>query len=207
MKKKYIKAAFFAACAVLMFTVFSASYILNMKSDISGSLLRLHIVADSDSERDQMLKLLVRDRILADFSDVFAECRNRSDAEKAAKEHLAEIEASAEDELLKNGAADAVTAAVESCPFPTKSYGSVRLPRGQYTALNIKIGSAEGHNWWCVMYPPLCITDKNAVLSEESKNKLKKCLTAEEYRLITEGETADVKIKFRIAEILGKYFK
>lgn len=207
MKKKYIKTAFFAACAVLMFTVFFASYILNMKSDISGSLLRLHIVADSDSERDQALKLLVRDRILADFSDIFADCRSRSDAEKAAKEHISEIEASAKDELLKNGADDAVTAAVESCPFPTKSYGNVKLPRGQYTALNIKIGSAAGHNWWCVMYPPLCITDKNAVLSEESKDKLKKSLTAEEYRLITEGETADVKIKFRIAEILGKYFK
>lgn len=205
--KKFIKPIAAAAAVLLLLITFTAGYVANLKSGISSSILRLHIVGASDSEYDQTLKLCVRDRILSDYSSDFAQCKSSADAENIAKSLLNEIESSAENELSARGCNTEVTAMVEECRFPTKSYGTITLPGGRYTALNIKIGSAEGQNWWCVMYPPLCITDKSIVMPESSMKALKESLSAEEYQLICENKQPDIKIKFRIAEILGKYFR
>lgn len=205
--KKIIKPLAVVTAVILLLITFTLGYVANLKSGISQSLLRLHIVGASDSEHDQTLKLCVRDRILSEYSSCFAECKSSADAESTAKSLLDKIESSAENELSARGCNAEVTAAVEECRFPTKSYGSVTLPGGRYTALNIKIGSAEGQNWWCVMYPPLCITDKSIVMPEDSMNTLKETLSAEEYQLICDNKQPDIKIKFRIAEILGKYFR
>ena len=124
-----------------------------------------------------------------------------------AEEYKTRIESAAKDELLRHGCDDSVTASVEDCRFPTKNYGDISLPGGVYTALNIRIGKASGRNWWCVMYPPLCINNGNAVISEESRSKLKAVLSPDEYRLITSGEQPDIKIKFKIAEVLGRCFR
>lgn len=205
--KKLIKPLSATAAVLLVLISFTLGYVANLKSGISSSLLRLHIVGASDSEHDQTLKLCVRDRILSEYSSEFAQCKSSADAENTAKSLLDKIEGSAKDELSAHGCSADVTAVVEECRFPTKSYGSVTLPSGKYTALNIKIGSAEGKNWWCVMYPPLCITDKSIVMPEDSMKTLKETLSAEEYQLICENKQPDIKIKFRIAEILGKYFR
>ncbi len=207
MLKRFTKISAAAAAIVLILIVFTLSYIQNLKSNISDNLLRLHIVGASDSDYDQQLKICVRDRILSDFSDEFLSCASADDAAATAKLLKAEIEHAANDELSRLGCADTVTSAVEKCKFPTKSYGSITLPGGEYTALNIRIGNAEGKNWWCVMYPPLCVTDKTMVMSEASAQKLKNSLSEEEYQLICENEKPDIKIKFKIAEILGEYLR
>ena len=159
--KKIIKSLTAATAVLLLLIIFTSGYVANLKSGISSNILRLHIVGASDSDHDQTLKLCVRDRILSVYSSDFAECKSSADAECIAKSLLNKIECSAEDELMARGCNTEVTAVVEECRFPTKSYGSITLPGGRYTALNIKIGSAEGQNWWCVMYPPLCITNKS----------------------------------------------
>lgn len=205
-KRKNLALAAYAAAALLLAAgVMFVGYVARMKNDISEEVLRLHIVAKDDSTRNQLLKLCVRDRILSEFSPRFAECESAAQSEAAARACLDEIKAAAEDELVRQGAPDTVTVVVGREHFPTKEYGDISLPKGEYTALDIKIGAAEGRNWWCVMYPPLCISEGTGVLPKQSKDKLKAVLTDDEYDLITHGEGIDV--KFRIAEMLGKYFK
>ncbi len=205
--KKFNRIVFIFISIFMLGTVLYLGYIENMKKDIADNLLRLHIVGADDSEYSQNLKICVRDRILSDFSEVFSYCGSLEASAARARELKPRIEAAAADELKSRGCNDSVSAVVEECRFPTKNYGEVTLPGGVYTALNIRLGAARGHNWWCVMYPPLCINGGNAVITEDSKEKLKTCLSPEEYRLITSGEEPDVKIKFKLAELLGRYFK
>ena len=177
-----------------------------MKAEISSSVLRLHIIGADNSKSAQELKINVRDRILCDFSEIFTSVDSCTEAIVLAEHYKSEIENAANDELIKRGSVDRAIVEVGACRFPTKSYGNIILPKGTYTALNIKIGAAIGKNWWCVMYPPLCISNKNVAFSDESRNKLKENLSDEEYKLITDSDSFDIKIKFRIAEILGEIF-
>ena len=168
--------------------------------------MRLHIIGADNSKAAQEIKINVRDRILCDFSEIFKNTDSRAAAVALAEKYNAEIENAANDELIRRGSSDRASVEVATCRFPTKSYGNITLPKGSYTALNIKIGEAAGKNWWCVMYPPLCISDKNVAFTDESRNKLQESLSDEEYKLITDNGSFDIKIKFRIAEILGDFF-
>lgn len=190
---------------LVVFAVFVSGYILNLKSGIADNVLRLHIIGESDTVLDQTLKLKVRDRILFDYSGIFRECSSIKETVKTADKNLRKIEASAKDELLKLGFDKDVTATLSSCSFPTKTYDNISLPAGKYTALNIKIGDGKGQNWWCVMYPPLCLTDGIISVPDTSKEKLKDVLSDNEYKLITNAKGFEV--RFKIAEILGKYIK
>ena len=122
---------------------------------LRGSVLRLHILANSDSERDQQLKLKVRDRLLE--SNIFKSAESLSEAESIAEGSLSKITDIAESVLRENGCMDKVTAELADIGFDDRTYGEITMPSGTYRALRIKIGRAEGHNWWCVMYPPLCL--------------------------------------------------
>ncbi|MDE5584105.1 MAG: stage II sporulation protein R [Ruminococcus sp.] len=122
---------------------------------LRNGVLRLHILADSDSERDQNLKLKVRDALLE--SGILNGADSLESAEKMAVKKLDEIERTAEKTLRENGCNADVSAEITEMYFDEKVYGDITMPAGDYTALRVKIGSAEGHNWWCVMYPPLCV--------------------------------------------------
>ena len=196
---------FCAAAVIIVAAVMLSQAVINtavMKSDIASRVLRLHIIAEDNEPKNQLLKLCVRDRIRRDFSEVFGGGQNIGECERAAADNLDKIKAAAEDELIKMGNPSAVRAYIGRSEFPTKEYGKI----GEYTALKIEIGKGGGRNWWCVMYPPLCITEGNAVISPESAQKLKETLSDDEYRLICDSKSPNIKIKFRIAEILGKYF-
>lgn len=206
MKSKKANIFFLSVLILLLITLLYVGYIINMKAEISNSVLRLHIIGADDSTHAQELKINVRDRILYDFSELFKNSTSRSDAVTLAKIYKTEIENAANDELSKRGSCDRASVEIGNCKFPTKTYGNISLPNGRYTAINIKIGNAVGKNWWCVMYPPLCISDKSVTFTDESRSKLKQSLSAEEYKLITDSDSFDIKIKFRIAEILGEIF-
>lgn len=123
--------------------------------ELRSSVLRLHIIANSDSERDQQLKLMVRDRLLG--SGIFKSAESLSEAEDIAEENLAVIKDIAEGVLRENGCTDRTAAEITDVYFGDRTYGDITMPAGKYRALRIRIGKAEGHNWWCVMYPPLCL--------------------------------------------------
>lgn len=124
---------------------------------LRSGVLRLHVLANSDSAYDQSLKLKVRDAILENSDELFVECSDVRAAEGTAIEKLDEIERIAEETLAENGCDADVRASVGKTYFDERTYGDITMPEGEYTALRVEIGEAEGRNWWCVMYPPLCI--------------------------------------------------
>ena len=124
---------------------------------VQSEVLRLHILANSDSETDQQLKLRVRDRLLAESETWFAEHPDKRSAEAALQSNLQEIAALAEQEIISNGYDYPVKVSLCCCSFSTRQYEDFTLPAGEYDSLRIVIGDGEGQNWWCVLFPSLCI--------------------------------------------------
>ncbi len=204
---KYInKTRFFALflTLTLLFTL-ALSYAKTVGTDISESVVRLHIIANSNSKKDQSLKLKVRDRILKDASHIFKNTDNSGIALSLAKENFSFIKALAEDEIRRQGFEYPVNISIGEYPFPTKVYGDIALPAGKYNAVRIEIGDAKGENWWCVMYPPLCFTEGVLSASEDAKAQLKSNLSREEYQLISEN-SPPVEVKFKIVELFQQWF-
>jgi stage II sporulation protein R len=153
--KKIVAALFVGLMVTTMFTTYQSAC---AAEKLSGGVLRLHILANSDSESDQALKLKVRDAILVYTQELFANAASKEQAQEIARKNLAQMEAVAEQVLRENGCEYKVTAHVEHTYFPTREYGNgQRLPAGFYDALRLEIGAAQGHNWWCILYPSLCL--------------------------------------------------
>lgn len=165
--------------------------------DLKDNVIRLHILANSDSSEDQKLKLKVRDRILQDTQNIFRSDMSLDEMEKSISCSLSVIEEIAENEIIKNGYDYSVKAELVNMPFNDRTYGEITLPAGYYDALRITIGNAEGHNWWCMMYPSMCIPSSvdwdeyNNVFSSEEIDMMK---NPQNYRF-----------KFKIAEIFEKF--
>lgn len=165
---------------------------------IRGSVLRLHILANSDSAPDQKLKLQVRDKILAQSQELFGDAGNRAQAESDVRAHLAQLAAVAQREVYDEGYTYPVQAKLVHMYFTTRTYGSVTLPAGMYDAVRVTIGAAKGHNWWCVLFPPLCIP------AAESGEKLGDVLEPGELRLV-EGSGKQVVLKFKSVELCEEF--
>lgn len=170
-----------------------------MQEHLAEEVLRFHILANSDREEDQALKLTVRDRILAYLDAEMPETSNARETAHWLRSHVDELEAVGQRTAAEQGYSYPVSAAVTTCWFPDRTYGDMTFPAGNYEALRIELGDARGHNWWCVLYPGLCFTDAaNAVIPEEGRQKLRDVLTEEEYSQIT--PTADFQIKWYFLE-------
>ena len=168
--------------------------------ELRGSVLRLHILAESDSEYDQNLKIKVRDRLLE--SDIFSGAESLEEAEKLAEDRPPEIIDIAERTLRENGCYVPVTAELTDMDFDERVYGNITMPSGNYRALRIKIGSARGHNWWCVMYPPLCIPSACEV--EENEDAEEVFFTEKEIDIMNRPEK--YKVRFAIWDKLKSIF-
>lgn len=194
--------------AVLIFsilTVISVSLIpllpIQGEEEIYDKTLRLHVIANSDSEEDQWLKLQVRDRILELMSATFNEAQNREEAVKLVEDHYDELLCCAKNEIADKGFDYDVDITLTEEYYPTREYEGVSLPAGNYLSLRVLIGAAEGQNWWCVLFPPLCTS------SAEPKEKLKSAgFTSPQIRVLTEGESPRYKLKFRFLEYFNKIF-
>ncbi len=161
-------------------------------------VVRMHVIANSDSEADQAIKMEVRDLVLQKYSPTLSAYTSKEQALAAAKALLPEIEADA-NAYLADRAAYTCTVSIEESYFPTKSYGEYSLPRGNYTALCIRLGNAEGENFWCVLYPPLCL---GASAKDGEELFTSYGLSADAYALMR-GEKPVYKVKFRILELFG----
>lgn len=174
-------------------------------SDVPDKIIRLHVVANSDSPEDQQLKLLVRDEVIGRMTGKFEGLKDINEVRRTIEESIGEIESIARQAIAKSGKNYDVKAALTKTDFPTKVYGNLTLPAGSYQALNIVIGSGQGKNWWCVMFPPLCFIDvAHGVVAEETMSELKKTLTKEEYNLLLSSKTEEevpIKLRFKIFEI------
>lgn len=187
----------------LYIVVNAFSYVDAVSKDLAGSVLRLHVIANSDEEEDQELKLKVRDKVLAYMNEIGANATTKEEAIQIASSHLDEFQQVARTVILENGYDYPVDVQIGNFSFPTKTYGDISLPSGYYDALRIKIGKAEGQNWWCVMFPPLCFVDvSSGVVPEESKETMKQDLSDEEFTLISNQEDSGIHFKFKLIEWL-----
>ncbi|HJA65970.1 MAG TPA: stage II sporulation protein R [Candidatus Mediterraneibacter cottocaccae] len=166
-----------------------------LQQHLAGEVLRFHVLANSDSSEDQALKLEVRDAVLDYLEREMPEEADVAETTDWIRRHTAKIEQTAGNTVREAGYDYPVSAAVTTCFFPDKTYGDVTFPAGNYEALRVEIGAAQGQNWWCVLYPNLCFLDTvNAVVPDEGKQKLKNVLTEEEYSQVT--AVSDFKIRW-----------
>ena len=172
-----MKIRIFEASALVAFII-SVAMCLVFESDcknIRNNVLRLHVIADSNSDAAQGVKLLVRDAILEESGELFEGNSNIEEVEIRLSENLDTMKAVAERTLRENGFTYSAEVEITECYFPTRQYGNVTLPAGYYNALRVILGEGEGENWWCVMFPPMCLPAAskdearlNDVLSEKS---------------------------------------
>ena len=166
------------------------------QQDIARSVIRFHVIADSDKPQDQKVKLKVRDRVIDYLAGVLAGADSAEESRARIAAHLDDVENIALEALQKEQEDKTVTAALVTTHFPEKVYGDCTFPEGSYEALQVKIGKAKGRNWWCVLYPGLCFEYSiRGVVTEEGKEKLSGVLTEEDMETILhEGK---VKVRFR----------
>lgn len=178
----------FIFAALISFSGFAAAC-----ENIPARVLRLHVLANSDSSADQALKLQVRDRILVESKDLLGNVKNRKDAEKIIKNNLDVLQKTAQDEIYRRGYQYPVSVKLENTYFTTREYRTVTLPAGEYQALRVLIGSAQGRNWWCVIFPPMCLP------AAEEQEELDDVLN-EKQLMIVEGKNR-YQIKFKTLEL------
>ena len=169
--------------AVIICFIFSMIPFSARCENMSGEVFRLHILADSDSDEDQALKLKVRDSVLRYTENMYAESDSLQTARKLTADNLRAIADTAQKEIYRNGYNYTVKAEIKKMHFDTRHYGRITMPAGEYEALRITIGSGKGHNWWCVMYPSVCVG------SSTDYNSLKEKITDDEYSTVTSENT------------------
>ncbi|MDD6011645.1 MAG: stage II sporulation protein R [Oscillospiraceae bacterium] len=157
--------------------------------EIRGQVLRLHVIANSDSAYDQSLKLSVRDALLEKSDEFFGRECDLAAAERRAGEALPALRETAEEVLRSQGCEDPVTVTLGESYFPTRVYESVTLPAGYYKAVKVNIGSSQGHNWWCVMFPQMCLP----AAQKKQKDILAQTFDEEELALVEESPSYEVR--------------
>ena len=183
---KAILCSFFISCLLSM------TGFCGVCENLQNDVFRLHILANSDTEQDQNLKLQIRDGILAYTSELFQNCRTREEAIAAAENHLKEIQLYGQTLVHEYGYNYTVDAYVTKMNFDTRIYDDFTLPAGTYDALRIVIGQGKGHNWWCVLYPTLCVPSAQ-------ENQLENVLDQNEIDVISQN--SQYEIKFKVVEI------
>lgn len=177
--------------------VFLASGALALRAQdaLADKVVRLHVLANSDSEEDQALKLRVRDTVLERATELLREAADREEAEVLLQGRLLELERLAGETVAANGYDYPVTVELVDAEFPTKEYDGFTLPAGRYLSLRVLIGEAAGQNWWCVVFPPLC----TAASADVPASALAAGFSEEEIGLITEENEGYV-LKFKAVE-------
>ncbi len=168
-----------------------------LQTDIASDVVRLHIIANSDTDDDQRLKLAVRDAVLGAQKEIFPDGINKEITE-AEKEKIKKI---AQQTISESGAVCSVEVESGNWYFPTKKYDNITLPAGNYDGVRVVLGEGKGKNWWCVMYPPLCFTaSAGGIADGESKRILKESMGDYEYKMITE-DSVEIKPAFKLVEM------
>lgn len=186
---------------VLFFLCIFQNYTNAVSNDLANSFFRLHILANSDSNEDQELKLKVRDKIIEYMNNQnFTSKEMAIDYVNNNVEKLIEI---ATNTIKENGYDYSVNIEIGNFYFPTKYYGNVSLPAGMYDGIKIEIGNAQGQNWWCSLFPPLCFVDiSSGIVEDEDLNSLEENLNEEEFTLITSTDET-IKFKFKLIEFMN----
>ncbi len=190
---------------ILFFAITAYSYATNISEGLSEDIFRLHILANSDSDEDQALKLKVRDAVLAHMKTLTKNTSDKQSVIEMSKTHIADFKKIAEKVIQENGYQYNVNIEIGNFYFPTKYYGNISLPAGNYDALRIEIGEAKGQNWWCSLFPPLCfVSISSGIVDKEGEEYLKENLSEEEFAIIS-SSSSEVEFKFKIIEMINEF--
>lgn len=192
--KLFIKAL---SVAFVLAVIYSLLPFQAQCSEISKEVFRIHVLANSDSEQDQALKLKVRDRVLEYTEEMFRNATSKQEAETLVLNNIQSIADTAYKEILDNGYNYAVKAEVTKMYFTTRYYENYTLPSGMYDALRLTIGEGKGHNWWCVMYPSICISS-----AQEQDSRAKQVFDEQQYDIV---KNEQYEYKFKIVELFEKF--
>ncbi len=192
------------AVALLICTLIVAVLPVHGEEEIYEDVIRLHVVAASDSREDQDLKLAVRDAILKAYSPILAEAGEVEAADGKVVALCGEIEQTARDVVREAGYSYTVRVEYGDEEYPTREYGSYRFPAGQYRSLRVVIGEGEGQNWWCVLFPPLCLD--MAIDSAPSDDSISVGLSPDEHAIIMGEGDGGYRIRFKTLELLEGMF-
>lgn len=180
---------------------------------IANKLIRFHVIANSDTTEDQALKLKVRDEVLKYIAPKLKEAKNINDSREILKANDEIIKEIAKKVVKENGYTYTINTSLSHENFPVKSYGNVTLPEGNYEAYRIIIGNGEGHNWWCIMFPPLCFIDvtRGQIAYDETEREMKSVLTEDEYKLVNNQdediESNQIRFKYKIVEDIKSIYR
>ena len=192
-----MKKVAFGILSILTAMLIVAALPTEADAEIYSDTLRLHILAASDSDEDQALKLAIRDKILTEYSEELSGVAALEDARATLEARLPDIIATAQDVVIARGYDYTVTASLGEEWYDTRDYGELSLPRGVYTSLIIKIGEGQGRNWWCVMYPPMCLDLATDAPSDDWTSGY----TGEELSLIS----GKYRVKFKLLELISEF--
>ncbi len=189
---------------IICTTLFSLkTYSKETVDNLSNKIVRFRVLANSNSDYDQALKLIVKDSVITYFEDELKSFNNRSEALQSFNDTLYDIEEYAQKIVNDLGYNYNVSAKIDFSKFPTRTYGNVSLPYGDYETLIIEIGDGTGDNWWCVMFPPLCFVDETMeYVPENIDNQLQITLDDDEYNLVT-NSNIEYNVKFKIIELFN----
>ena len=198
----------FIILSILFFlyvSISAFSYVNAVSCDLSKSVFRLHVIANSDSAEDQNLKYIVRDNIINYMKSLTENAKSKEETINLVSCHLSDFEDIANKTIKDNGFDYKAKVSIGNFNFPTKKYGDISFPAGYYDALKIQLGNSNGQNWWCVLYPSLCFIDiSSGFVPEDSKETLESTLNEEEYKLISDTNDQSIKIKFKLIELFNK---
>lgn len=197
---------FSVAIMILLICLMALSFLpVHGEGAVYDTVVRLHVLANSDTEEDQALKLKVRDAILDVTAPLVENCTNQADAIEVLNAHLADLEAAASAVVEAEGYDYPVTVLLGEEDYPTRTYEACAFPAGTYVSLRICIGDAEGQNWWCCLFPPLCLSAATAKEDNEDAF-IQVGLTKDQYGIITETGKTKYKVRFKILEVLEDWF-
>lgn len=190
------------SCCIIMFAVIVSFLPVNGESEIYENMIRLHVIANSDDEADQQLKLRVRDAVLETLSGELDK-EDKNQAEREIRDMLPEIEKAASEVVSSEGYSYPVKVEMGKEQYPIRYYENFVLPEGTYSSLRVIIGSGNGHNWWCVLYPPMCTA---ASVEECEQDFIAAGFSGEQYKLIKKDSPKKYKVRFAILEMLSEAF-
>ncbi len=198
--KKYIAAFMVFIFGICGWSDYRTVETTAAQNSLSTSAIRFHVLANSDSATDQQLKMKVKENVVNYIYEKTGDFKTVEETKSFITSHDTEIKKIAQKTIEENGFHYTVSSSFGTQTFPVKNYGDVVFPAGDYTSYTISIGSGKGHNWWCVLYPPLCFVDASTgVVPDSSKERLQESLTNQEYHSI-------VKYRFKYLTFLNKYF-
>lgn len=197
---------FYVAIVILLIAMMALSFLpVHGERAVYDTVVRLHVLANSDTEEDQALKLMVRDGVLEAAAPLVEGCTTQAEAVEALTAHLNDLEAAALSVMESEGYSYPVTVLLGEEDYPTRIYESCAFPAGTYVSLRVLIGEGEGQNWWCCLFPPLCLSAATAK-SDNEDAFIQVGLTKDQYGIITETGKTKYKVRFKILEVLEDWF-